>query len=579
MTIKKFIISTGDGDLEESELDYGGHRTIGYDDSSKKIIISNLDVINNLNISGTVSGSFVGDGSGLSGVTSDNFTDFANNIYTHLSAGNNIDITTESNKVVISSNALMSIFTDNTNLSGNGTAEDPVILKNNISGLNSIETTYLTSSYVYVPNNIKINGTASIAFIETISQSSLQIGDKYIIILSGGADHVSLDRSGILWGSGSAGPTVDENGANAYVKYSQVSDQLEIFPGLKVVGAFSSSNGITGSFAGDGSGITSIPSSAVDLSLYAKLDDVSGTFASKQSITSSFTSPTQVSSAVENYVINEIYDTFAELRTDNYFTSSQYIQGLISASAGISGSFYGNGKLLTHITSSNIDNFINDVRAQHSAGDNLSYEDGSFRLKNNIQLNSVTSSFSGSGLNISNITASNIQNFNFDILSKFTSGSNLTYITSSESGTYQLNDNIQLSSVTSSFSGDAANLLNANPKIVFNYAPQAIQVGHIVALSSSGLMKSDNLNNLLSNAIGVVCYSGSGEIHVQTAGEIELNVIDGTYTTGTVIYVGDVGHGTTYPELVTGNYVTQIGYISGNGGKKIVLQPRVFGQL
>lgn len=73
------------------------------------------------------------------------------------------------------------------------------------------------------------------------------IGDKFIVILSGAIDHTTLDGSGILFGSGSTGPTVDENGANAYVRYRKAYDALEIFPNLRVTGSAAVTGDITGS--------------------------------------------------------------------------------------------------------------------------------------------------------------------------------------------------------------------------------------------------------------------------------------------------------------------------------------------
>jgi len=97
--------------------------------------------------------------------------------------------------------------------------------------------TTITASHIYV------SSTASIAHLETINQTSLNVGDKYIVILSASNDHTSLDGAGLLWGTSSSGPTTDpETGANAYIKYSSV-DQLVIYPGLKVSGSLTASAG------------------------------------------------------------------------------------------------------------------------------------------------------------------------------------------------------------------------------------------------------------------------------------------------------------------------------------------------
>jgi hypothetical protein len=73
MAIKKFILSDGAGDLEESSIDSSGSQTISYDDSIERIIVSNQYISGNLFISGStfaknISGSFIGNGSGLTNI-------------------------------------------------------------------------------------------------------------------------------------------------------------------------------------------------------------------------------------------------------------------------------------------------------------------------------------------------------------------------------------------------------------------------------------------------------------------------------------------------------------------------------
>lgn len=121
----------------------------------------------------------------------------------------------------------------------------------NLDIAGNLSTQFFTSSEdAFFAKNIRVNGTASIALLNTINQTSLQLGDKYITILTGAADHASLDGSGILWGSGAFGdPTQDEFGANAHILYrTDPTDALEIFPKLVV---------------GSGSNIVTVTSSSV----------------------------------------------------------------------------------------------------------------------------------------------------------------------------------------------------------------------------------------------------------------------------------------------------------------------------
>jgi hypothetical protein len=156
-------------------------------------------------------------------------------------------------------NALTASYAANANIN---TASFATTGSNTFTGIQNFNNS-ITGTSAYFSGDLFVNGTASIARLNTISQSTLVIGDKYIVILSGGVDHTTLDGSGILYGSGSSGPTVDENGANAYIKFRSSIDKLEIFPGLRVSGSITSSEGISASsFVGDGSGLTNLPLSS-----------------------------------------------------------------------------------------------------------------------------------------------------------------------------------------------------------------------------------------------------------------------------------------------------------------------------
>ena len=158
---------------------------------------------------------------------------FTNDVRAQFSAGTGIVI----NNGAISSSNIPNSSLQNSSITIGTTNIALGATSNILQGL-----TEITASSAYIAGNLYVNGTASIAHLNTISQSSLIIGDKYLTILSGGTDHVSLDGSGILWGSGGVGPTVDELGANAHLRYKNVYDKLEIFPGLYVSGSITASS-------------------------------------------------------------------------------------------------------------------------------------------------------------------------------------------------------------------------------------------------------------------------------------------------------------------------------------------------
>jgi len=236
---------------------------------------------------------------------------------------------------------------DSDKLDGYDSSDFPRLSANNtFTGVNTLGA--FTGSSAFISGDVRINGTASVGLLETVNQTSLQIGDKYIIILSGAVDHPTLDGSGILWGSGAVGdPTQGPLGEMAYVRYYATNDQLEIFPGLKVSGSLTASapssfTQITAStgFSGDGSQLTNIPATAVNLSSYAKSLDVSSSFGLKTDLTASY----------------------ARLATANIFSANQTVTGSLYVSSVISGSqitssegFYtsGSGNNIFDVSSSN----------------------------------------------------------------------------------------------------------------------------------------------------------------------------------------------------------------------------------
>lgn len=136
-----------------------------------------------------------------------------------------------------------------------------------------------------------------------------------------------------------------------------------------------------------------------------------------------------------------------------------------------------------------------------------------------------------------------------------------------------------IGTLTGSVSGSASGGGSSIPSTVkFTSCSGTVTVGDIVSVGLNGLTRCNNNFDLLSNAFGVVYSSGSGEIQVQTHGEIELRQVNGIVNTGSVLYAGIAGEASTYDNISSGCYITQIGYISGNGTNKLIIQPRVFGQ-
>jgi len=132
-------------------------------------------------------------------------------------------------------------------------------------------------------------------------------------------------------------------------------------------------------------------------------------------------------------------------------------------------------------------------------------------------------------------------------------------------------------SLSGSSTGGSSGGSGASTSVLFTKIASPVSVGDIVSLSSTGLAKCSKTNDLLSNAIGIVQTSGSGQVYVQTSGESTVTVA-GTYSTGSILYAGNSGGACTYDQIGSGEYITQVGIASGNGVGKLIIQPRIFGQ-
>jgi hypothetical protein len=155
---------------------------------------STFDILTVTNLTASVSGTFVGDGSGLINLTASNINNFTNDVRAQFTAGTNIDISGGVISVTGSLTSSSETFTSG-NVTGSGTVLNPVTLKDDIT-LNSV--------------------TANILSGTQISGANAVISGDVLIY-------------------GSASFTQDPD--FAYVVYDSGSDKIVIFPGLKVSGS------------------------------------------------------------------------------------------------------------------------------------------------------------------------------------------------------------------------------------------------------------------------------------------------------------------------------------------------------
>lgn len=136
----------------------------------------------------------------------------------------------------------------------------------------------------------------------------------------------------------------------------------------------------------------------------------------------------------------------------------------------------------------------------------------------------------------------------------------------------------QVAGVTPGIPGDATYIDFAGLTLA-SYAS-----GNVVAINSTGLVLSDADSEADSNAIGVVVQKigagPTGTVRVQVDGQVALSTDLTAFANGDLVWVsptaGAVG---TYAGLASGDYAVQVGIVSDKDNDKIVLQPRVFGQV
>jgi len=249
------------------------------------------------------------------------------------------------------------------------------------------------------------------------------------------------------------------------------------------------------------------------------------------------------------------------------------------------------------------------------SGDGLS---APITLNDNISLTSVTASFNGSGAGLTNIPNAALTNNSITINgSPVSLGGSVTIQTSSANpsftsvtasyytGSYIGNGSAltnlsssQISNFNSAVDARITNIPNSalqNSSITINgssvslggsatiadqssmtFTGSGFTAGDVVALSGS-LVKADYSDDTKSNAFGVVSAVAGTTVTVKVFGEATALSASSYSTAGTLLYVGISGSVTNYAGIPSGKYITQVGILSPNSGK-LIIQPRIYGQ-
>jgi hypothetical protein len=112
-------------------------------------------------------------------------------------------------------------------------------------------------------------------------------------------------------------------------------------------------------------------------------------------------------------------------------------------------------------------------------------------------------------------------------------------------------------------------------------ANTGLSVGQIVCLgagTNAPLVIADKDADLTTNAIGVIKTIVGTLVTVQLDAEIVVSDL-AAFSLGEAVFVGDSGAVAQYSALLSGDFATQVGYVSDVAADKIVIQIKSFGEL
>ena len=114
-------------------------------------------------------------------------------------------------------------------------------------------------------------------------------------------------------------------------------------------------------------------------------------------------------------------------------------------------------------------------------------------------------------------------------------------------------------------------------------ANTGLAVGNIVCLgagTNAPLVIADKDADLTTNAIGVISAISSTTNVVTVQLDAEIVVSDlAAFSLGEAVFVGDSGAVAQYSALLSGDFATQVGYVSDVAADKMVIQIKSFGEL
>ena len=96
--------------------------------------------------------------------------------------------------------------------------------------------------------------------------------------------------------------------------------------------------------------------------------------------------------------------------------------------------------------------------------------------------------------------------------------------------------------------------------------------------TNAPLVIADKDADLTTNAIGVIKTIVGTLVTVQLDAEIVVSSL-AAFSLGEAVFVGVAGAAAKYSALVSGDFATQVGYVSDVAADKMVIQCKTFGEL
>jgi hypothetical protein len=543
-----------------------------------------LNLADNINLS-TVTASFSGSGANITSITSSNITNFTTDVRGQLSAGSNLSYS--SGQFALSANPSVTTITASTGFSG-GSFTGTTVSASSAVTTPEINTNYIDFQSASAPAALEgrvYYDTDALSLTEYTDQSTTVNLGKQLVLRVRNSTGGTLSKGKIVRITGATGntPTVntaswDNDSTSANTLAMVMADILDTnFGYVLLTGVLKgvNTNGYTSgqmlylSSSGNYTNVVpSVPYHEVRIGQVLDVGTQGSLFVRIQN----------------GYELNELHDVDAaspaygdllswtsnggndQWRNTKQLTGSYGLTGSLSATGQISGStFVGNGASITSITASNITNFTTDVRAQFTAGTNITIVDG------------VISSTGGGGSSgVTAITSSN---------------SNLTFSPTSGSVTGSLSANLSVTSVTASsgFSGNLTGVATTARYGISQFtvaSTSGLTTGSLVYLASgtnSPLAIATKTTDSGSNAIGIIDAINGTTVDVMWAGERLINENVSAQTIGTPLYVGNSGATALYSAISAGEYATKVGFVSvtgsGAGSGKMFIQIHPFGQI